>query len=566
MSKRILIVGGSAGGPSAATRARRLDEHAEIVLFERGEHVSFASCGLPYHVGDVVPDASSLLLVTPADFRDRHGIDVRIRHEVVDIDRGAREVAVRDLTTGRTQTERYDALVLATGARALRPSVPGVDQDGVFSLRSVPDTQRVRRWIAERGARRAVVVGGGFIGVEVAENLVRRGLEVTVLEMQPQVLAPLDPEMAAPLAAHLEENGVRLVLGDGLARIDADRTVRTTNGLTLPADLVVLALGAAPNTALAARVGLETGARGALRVGDDLRTSDPFIWAVGDAIETPCVVTGRPRWVPLAGPANRQGRTAADAICGRPARFRGVQGTSVCGAFGLTAATTGTNEKQLRAEGVPHEAVWLHPRQHASWFPGSEAIHLKLVYRPEDGRILGAQAVGRDGVEKRIDVIATAMQFGGTVEDLEEAELAYAPQYGAAKDPVNVAGMLAANRRRGDLPLVPWRDLPDDAFLVDVRERHEHERGHVPGARNLPLSELRDRLDELPRDRTVWLYCQSGKRSYDAARALAQRGFDVRTLAGGMVSWGHHTWRPAQAGPATPAPPGGEPALATTSS
>ncbi len=540
-SKRILIVGGVAAGASCAARARRLDEAAEIILFERGPHVSFASCGLPYHVGEVIADERDLLLVTPERFRARLAIDVRVRHEVLSIDRAARTVRVRS-ADGREQTEPYDALVLATGTSPMRPPVEGIDLPGVFSVRDVPGTRRLKAWIDERGPRRAVVVGAGFIGLEIAENLARRGLSVTVIERASQVLAPLDPEMAGPLQKHIEANGVDVRVGATLARIERAADVlhvHTDAGACVDADVVVLGLGVRPEVGLAKDAGLAIGVTGGIVVDETMRTEDPHVWAAGDAVETRCFVTGRPVLLPLAGPASRQGRIAADTICGRDARFRGVQGTAVCGLFGLTAASTGVNEKTLRALSIPHRSVHLHPKSHVSYYPGAQTIHLKLLFDPESGRVLGAQGVGRADVDKRIDVIATAIQMGATVFDLEEAELCYAPQFGAAKDPVNVAGMIAANHMRGDLSLREWVEVGPDAFLVDVREPDEFAAEHVPGALNVPLSVLRERLDELPRDREVLLYCESGKRSYDAARALAQRGFHVRTLPGGIESWRH---------------------------
>ncbi|MCP4805634.1 MAG: FAD-dependent oxidoreductase [Proteobacteria bacterium] len=535
----IVIVGGVAAGASCAARARRLDERARITVFEKGPHVSFANCGLPYHVGDVIPDESDLLLVTPERFKERFDIDVRIRHEVTRIDRDRQVVEVLDLETGATHDEPYDALVLATGAGAFRPPVEGLDLPGVFTLRTVPETRRVKEWMTSTQATRAVVVGAGFVGLEVAENLVRKGLEVTVVERAPQVLANLDPEMAARAESHLREHGVALALGESLTAIEADADglrVRTDAGSELEADLVILGLGVRPRAALAEAAGLELGPHGGIQVGTDLRTSDPRIWAVGDVVQSTCSVTGLPTYAPLAGPANRMGRMAADALAGRPVAFRGVQGTAVCGLFGMTVASTGKSATALTRAGVPFAAAWLHPKDHVGYYPGATTMHLKLVYDPADGRVLGAQAVGADGVAKRIDVIAMAIQLGGTVYDLEQSELCYAPQFGAAKDPVNIAGMIAGNRLRGDLPAADWAHVPADAMLVDVREPHEFAVEHVPGALSLPLSELRGRLDELPDDRTLWLYCRSGKRSYDAARALTQRGFDVRTIQGGLMS------------------------------
>ena len=541
-AKKIVVVGGVAGGATCAARCRRLDENADIVVIDRGPYVSFANCGLPYYVGDVITDESKLLVANAALFQDRFRIEVRTQHEALAIDREAREIEVRELPTGRVYRERYDALVLSPGAAAIRPPLPGVDLPGVFVLRTIPDSRRIRAWITEKKAKTAVVVGGGFIGLEMAENLVHRGLAVTVVEMLGQVMPPLDPEMARPVQDHLEAHGVKVALGDGVAGFDADEgrlVVRTQSGAAHLGDLVILAIGVRPETGLAKSAGLEIGERGGIRVDEHMSTSDPHIWAVGDAVEVKDVVTGQWAVIPLAGPANRQGRVAADAICGRPSRFRGVQATAICGVFGLAVASTGASEKSLRRAGMrDYEKVYLHPGHHASYFPGAKPINMKLIFRPSDGRILGAQAVGEEDVDKRIDVIATAIQFGGTVFDLEEAELCYAPQFGAAKDPVNSAGMVAANHVRGELPLADWTAVGSGtAVLVDVREPEEFDAGHIPGAINLPLNHLRHRLGELPRDREIWLYCGVGQRAYYATRTLAQNGFLVKNLSGGFRTY-----------------------------
>ena len=540
--KRILIIGGVAGGASCAARARRLDESAKIIVFERGPYVSFANCGLPYHVGDVIPDESDLLLVTPTRFKERFDIEVRVRNEVLRIDREAREVEVRDIAEGKVYREPYDALVLATGAGSVKPPLEGLDLPGVFTLRTVPDTRRLKQWIADRKTNLAVVVGAGFVGLEVAENLRHRGLEVHVIERDEQVLPPIDPEMADHVREHLEEHGVRMHLGKGLKRIEAgpDGILRVhTDDQAIDAGVVILAVGVKPETTLAIESGITLGSLGGIEVDASMRTNDPHVWAVGDVVEDQCFVTGKTMLLPLAGPANREGRLAADVICGRDERFRGVQGTVVCGLFDITIAATGVSEKRLSSLGIDdYQAVWLHPNSHVSYYPGAKPIHLKLVFERETGRVLGAQAVGMAAVEKRIDVIAMAIQMHATVFDLEQAELCYAPQFGAAKDPVNVAGMIAANHLRGHLELARWDDLErTDALLVDVREAHEFAKEHIPNATNIPLSELRDRIAELPTDREVWLYCHSGKRSYDAARSLMQRGFLVRNLPGGIESW-----------------------------
>lgn len=540
--KRIVIVGGVAGGASCAARARRLDEDAEITIFERGPHVSFGSCGLPYYVGDVIRDEDDLLLVTPERFRERFRIDVRVRTEVTAVDAARRVVTVKDLSSGEEREVPYDALVIATGASPLRPPFPGVDLPRVFTIRTVPDTTRLRAVLEEARPAHAVVVGAGFIGVEMTENLHKRGLAVSLVELDEQVLRHLDPEMARLVERELVDHGVDLRLGRRVVGIfeDGDRlAVELDGGERVATDLVILALGVRPETTLAKMAGLSIGPLGGVAVDEGMRTSDPHVWAVGDVVEKTCATTGRQLMLPMAGPANRQGRVAADTIAGRQARFRGAQGTAVCGVFDATVASTGSCQKQLRRAGHEHEAaIYLHPQDHVSYYPGAEVMHLKLVFDTRDGRILGAQAVGGVGVVRRIDVIAMAHQLGATVYDLEEAELCYAPQYGSPKDPVNMAGMIAANALRGDVTLASWDELgATDAMIVDVRETHEFEAGHVPGAVNVPLSVLRDRMGELPTDREIWLYCLSGKRSYDASRALAQHGLTVRNLPGGMQTW-----------------------------
>ncbi|MGA2960844.1 MAG: FAD-dependent oxidoreductase [Candidatus Korobacteraceae bacterium] len=542
--KRILVVGGVAGGASCAARARRLSEDAEIIVFERGPYVSFANCGLPYYVGDVIQKEDKLLVATAELFKTRFNIDVRTESEVVAIDRERREIQVRNLRTGASYREQYDALVLAPGAAPLRPPLPGIDLPGIFTLRTIPDSRDIRQWIAVGGAQTAVVVGAGFIGLEMTENLVQRGLTVTVIEMMDQVLPPLDPELAEAVRQRLVDKGVSVHLNDAVAAFERESSgqlvVTTRSGVCIRTDLVVLGLGVRPEIKLAKQAGLVIGEKNGIRVDESMRTSDPHIWAVGDAVESRDFVTGEWCVVPLAGPANRQGRIAADSICGRRVHFRGVQSTAVCGVFGLTVAMTGASEKALKRSGIAdYDKVYLHPNDHAAYYPGAKPIHLKLLFSCGDGRVLGAQAVGEEGVEKRIDVIAMAIQKGATIHDLEEAELCYAPQFGTAKDPVNFAGMVASNVLHGDVSLARWEQVPDtQALLLDVREPSEFKDGHVEGALNIPLPQLRARLGELPGGREIWVYCAAGQRSYYALRILRQHGYScVRNLSGGFTSY-----------------------------
>lgn len=541
--KRVVIVGGVAGGATCAARLRRVDENAEIVVLERGSHVSFANCGLPYYVGNVIHDESKLLLATPALFQERFNIDVRTRNEVTAIHREERAVTVRDLETGREYREPYDALVLSPGALPICPPWPGIGLPGIFTLRTIPDSRKMRDWIDARNPRTAVVVGGGFIGLETAENLAHRGVAVTLIELADQVMPPLDKEMAVYAQQRLEMHGIDLLLGDGVTGFEQHENgvllVRTKAGEVFNTDMVVLALGVRPQTQLARGAGLDLGERGGIRVDEQMRTSDPCIWAVGDAVEVKNRITGAWELIPLAGPANRQGRVAADVICGRDARFEGALATAVCGFFGLTVALTGATEKTLRRAGIEdYQAVYLHPNHHVAYYPGAHPIHLKLLYRKSDGRVLGAQAVGEAGVERRIDVIATAMQMKATVHDLEEAELCYAPQYGAAKDPVNLAGFIAGNALRGDMAFAPWDDVnTTNAFLLDVREPHEFRAGSIPGCVNIPLGQLRSRLSELPQHKEIWVTCGVGQRAYYACRILSQHGLHARNLSGGYSTY-----------------------------
>jgi NADPH-dependent 2,4-dienoyl-CoA reductase/sulfur reductase-like enzyme/rhodanese-related sulfurtransferase len=548
MSKRrILIVGGVAGGASCAARARRLSEADEIIIFDRGEYVSFANCGLPYYVGNVIKKEESLLMATPELFRRRFEIDVRLRSEVQNIDRENSRIQVKDLRSGKTYHESYDALVLSPGASPIKPQMPGIDLPGIFSLRTIPDSRQIKAWIARHKAKNAVVVGGGYIGMEMTDNLLKLGLAVTIVEMQSQVMPLLDPEMVIPIQNELVKHRVVLHLNESVVGFagngDHSISVKLNSGLIEEADLVILSIGVRPEIQLAQDAGLKIGQRGGIRVDAHMRTSDEKIWAVGDAVEVKDVMTGQMGVIPLAGPANRQGRIAADVIMGRDAKFRGVQGTSVVGIIDQVAAFTGPSEKTLRRmgfwdESAPYEKIYLHPADHAGYYPGSNAISLKLIFDKKDGRIISAQAVGKEGVEKRIDVISMAIQQNATVFDLEEAELCYAPQFGSAKDPVNLAGMIAANVLRGDAHMVHWEELDRDrVFMLDVRDPSEFKEGNVEGAVNIPLNDLRQRMGEVPKDQEVWSYCLVGQRSYYAARALSQYGYVIKSLSGGYKTF-----------------------------
>jgi NADPH-dependent 2,4-dienoyl-CoA reductase/sulfur reductase-like enzyme/rhodanese-related sulfurtransferase len=541
--KKVVIVGGVAGGATCAARLRRQREDLEILLIDRGKYVSFANCGLPYYVGEVIADEKKLLVATPTLFKERFNIRVQVETEVLSIDRSKKELSVKNLSNGKVYVESYDALVLSPGANPIKPPLPGIDLPGIFTLRSIPDSRHIRDWIQEKKVKDVLVVGGGLVGLEMAENLAHKGLRVTVLELSSQVIPPLDSEMAEPIHEHLRKNGIDLRLNDGAASFESNPKgilVKTKSGASLTADMVILSIGVRPETTLAKDAGLELGPLGGIHVDGEMRTNDPFIFAVGDAVEVKTIPLGRTMLIPLAGPANRQGRIAADVLAGKPRKFRGTQGTAVCGLFGLTAAMTGENEKSLKASGFKdYGKVYLHPGHHAAYYPNAKPIFIKLLFDRRNGKILGFQAVGEEGAEKRVDVAAMAIQMGGTVFDLEEAELCYAPQFGAAKDPVNVAGMIASNVMRGDLELADWMDIAKDPskIILDVRDPGEYQSGHVPGAINLPLNELRGRLGELPKDKEIWCYCRIGQRSYYANRVLSQNGFKARNLPGGYLSY-----------------------------
>jgi NADPH-dependent 2,4-dienoyl-CoA reductase/sulfur reductase-like enzyme/rhodanese-related sulfurtransferase len=543
-----VIIGGVAGGASCAARLRRNDEQMNIIVLERGPHVSFANCGLPYYLSGIISKEEDLLLATPEFFKQRFNIDVRTGNSVTSIDCTKRIVKVRRSEDGKEYSLAYDHLVLAPGASPIRPPLPGIDLPGIFSLRSVPDSNVIKSWNHQHKVKRAVVIGGGFIGIEVTENLHHLGIAVTLIERMDQVMVALDPEMAQVLADQLRGAGVDLRLGCEVTAFEKkprsrkdELVVKLGNGEQVEADLVILAIGVRPESDLAKACGLDLGQRGHIVVNSHMRTSNPNIFAVGDAVEVKCAITGGRTAVPLAGPANRQGRLAADVIAGERRSFRGVQGTAVCGAFGLTVATTGLNERAARAHGIPCEVVYAHPRNHVGYYPGASIINMKLVFDSGTGRVLGAQAVGMDGAERRIDVIAMAIQMGATVFDLEETELCYAPQYGAAKDPVNMVGMVAANVMRGDLTIAHWDQMASDGALVlDVRTAKEVKDDPIPTSLHIPIDELRSRLKALPKNKPIQVVCGVGIRAYNAIRILRQRGYQASLLSGGVSTWRHH--------------------------
>jgi len=547
MSKTTIIVGGVAGGASCAARLRRNDEQAKIIVLERGPHVSFANCGLPYYVSGIIANEEDLLLATPEFFQARFNIDVRTGHNVTGIDR-VKQIVHICREDGSNEQIAYDYLVLSPGAQPILPPIPGIDLPGIFSLRTVPDSNHIKQWIKRYDVRHAVVVGGGFIGLEVTENLHHLAIGVTLIQRDPQIMTTIDPEMVQPMTNAVRAAGIDLRLNTEVSRIDSTTKdgapgplrITLSNGEQLVTDMLILAIGVRPDTQLAQACGLETNSRGHIVVDSRMQTSDPTIFAVGDAVEVQCAITGQRTALPLAGPANRQGRMVADIITGKRRGFRGVQGTAVCGAFGLTLASTGLNERTLRNNKTPYEAIYIHPRNHVGYYPGAKTINMKLLYDTGSGRVLGAQAIGPDGAERRIDVIAMAIQMGASVFDLEEAELCYAPQYGAAKDPVNLAGMVAANAMRGDLPITHWNEIGcKTALVLDVRTAGELQQDPMPCGKHIPIDELRQRLDELPKDKPIQVVCGVGIRAYNAICLLRQHGFQASLLSGGVSTWTH---------------------------
>ncbi|MHC4744351.1 MAG: FAD-dependent oxidoreductase [Planctomycetota bacterium] len=540
MAERILIVGGVAGGASAAARLRRLNENAEIILIERGPHISFANCGLPYYIGGAIKERGGLLVQTREGFKARFNIDVRINSKAITIDRDTKQLHIRDLAAGITYVETYDTLVLSPGAEPIRPSLPGIDSNRIFTLRNIPDMDAIHAFIETNKPKRVVVIGAGYIGLEMAENLHQRGLAVAIVEMMDQVMPLMDGEMAGFIHEHLEKHHVALWLGDAVAAFrqsPSGLVVTLKSGAELTCDFAMLAVGVKPEVTLAKEAGLEIGTTGGIKVSEYLRTSDPDIYAIGDAIEVKDFVLGTECLIPLAGPANKQGRIAADNICGRNVTYKGTQGTAILKVFDRTVAMTGATEKALRKAGIEYEKLYIHPANHAGYYPGATQIHLKLLLAKPQGRIVGAQIVGSAGVDKRIDVFATAISAGMTVFDLQQLELAYAPPFGSAKDPVNMAGYAAANMLDGTIEARHFDELGEGDYILDVRTAGEVARGALPGAVNIPVDELRGRLDDLPKDKTIHPYCGVGLRSYVACRILSQNGFAAKNLPGGYTTY-----------------------------
>jgi NADPH-dependent 2,4-dienoyl-CoA reductase/sulfur reductase-like enzyme/rhodanese-related sulfurtransferase len=544
MKKKVIIVGGVAGGASTAARLRRLEEDAEIIMFERDEYISYANCGLPYYLSGVINERAKLIVQTPQGMKERFKIDVRVNSEVISIFPEEKEIEVQE-RNGRRYRESYDRLVLSTGSAPVKPPIKGLDLVNSFVVRSISDIDKIKEYLDIQKPQRVTVIGGGFIGLEVAENLAARDIKTTIVELSNQVMPALDFEMAVNVHNHLRSQGINLVLNNGVESCeirDHHPEVVLQNGQRLATDFVVIALGVKPEAKLAQEAGLEIGKLGGIKVNQRLETSDPAILALGDVIEVKNTVTGLETLIPLAGPANKQGRIAADVIAGRKSSYKGTQGTAIAKIFNLVVASTGVNEKTLKSLGIPYQVSFTHPGSTASYYPGSVAMVIKLIFAPETGKILGAQIVGNNGVDKRIDNIAGALGRGDTVFDLTELELAYAPPFSSAKDPVNMAGYVASNIVNGDVSVIQWHELQNldlrKTVVVDVRTRKEYLAGHIPGSINIPVDEIRDCLDEFPQDKDIVLYCRVGVRGYITSRILQGHGFKkVKNLSGGWLTY-----------------------------
>lgn len=541
MSKKIIIIGGVAGGATAAARLRRLDETAEIIMIERGKYVSYANCGLPYYVGGVIMSREALLVQTPESLKHLYNLDVRIEQEVVSINREQKTIAVKDLKTSEVYQESYDNLVLATGSEPVKPPIPGVEAENLFTLRTVEDADAIKEFVTANKPQKAVIIGAGFIGIEIAENLKELGLGITMVEMLDQVMGPLDKEMAAIVANHIREQGVSLQLNNGVKEIlDNGKVVILNDGSKLDADIIILAIGVKPEYKLAKEAGLDCAERAGVIVNEKLQTSDASIYALGDVIQVKDRVSGNQVQIPLAWPANRQARIVADNICGKESKYLGTLGAAIFKCFDLTVAMTGNSEKQLKKLERKYQAIHIHPNAHANYYPGANTISLKLVYDSETGEILGAQGLGRGGVDKRLDVISTAMQNGMKAWQLQDLELAYAPPYSSAKDPVNMLGYIAEDIRDGLVSTVQWYELDElkeDDVVLDVRENEELVMGGIKNAVHIPLTQLRDRLNELDKGKTYYAYCLVGLRAYIAVRLLLQQGYKAKNVDGGLRTW-----------------------------
>lgn len=542
MKKKVLIVGGVAGGASASARLRRLDEELEIIIFEKGEFISFANCGLPYHIGEIIKERDNLLLQTPKAMKDRFNIDVRVFSEVIDVDTESKSIKVNSKDHGEYE-ESYDYLILSPGAKPIRPNIPGINNKRIHTLRNINDMDKIKKEVDENKVKKAIVIGGGYIGVEASENFIERGIDTTLIQADPHILAPFDHDMIVIAENEMEDNGVKLLLNsmaESFSETEEEIEVCLTSGEIVKGDLVVLAIGVTPDVNFIKNSGIELGKKGHILVNENLETNKEGIYAVGDAIEVIDLINGKNTAIPLAGPANRQGRMVADNICGSKKSYKGTLGTAILKVFGLTAASTGNNERMLKAFNMEYQTIYIHPNSHAGYYPGATQISIKLMFNKE-GKILGAQALGYDGVDKVIDVIATVIKLNGTVDDLKDLELAYAPPYNSAKSPANMLGFVAENILTGQEEMITLDDLnnidDDKQILLDVREDIEWEKGHIDGAQHIPLNNLRERLNEITKDKEIWVYCQVGVRGHIASRILKQHGFRVKNLTGGYKTY-----------------------------
>ncbi|MGB0175105.1 MAG: DsrE/DsrF/DrsH-like family protein [Acholeplasmataceae bacterium] len=543
MSKKMIIVGGVAGGATTAARLRRNDEFAEIIMLERGEYISFANCGLPYHIGGIIPSRDALVVQTVSDMQKKFNIDIRVFSEVVSIDKKKKTVTVKNHQTGDTYTETYDKLVLSTGAQPIKPPIDGIQEaKNLFTLRNIPDMNQIIAHIDTHKPKKAVIIGGGYVGVEVLENLHHLGIASTLVEIAPQVMGMFDFEMAQIIHQHIVDQGAGLILNDGVKAFhDEGQTIELSSGLKIKSDLTILAIGVRPDNVLAKHAELELTPKGSIKVDEHFLTNDKDIYAIGDVIDIKQAVTGDIQNIALAGPANKQARYVADHICGEPSTYRGTIATSAAKVFEKNVASVGVSERILKEKGLPYKAIHLHPSSHASYYPGASPISMKVLFDPETERIYGAQAVGDEGVDKRIDVLATAIFGNIKVTDLKDLDLAYAPPFSSAKDPVNMVGFIAENILKNKVQVITWQEMQElsahGAYVIDIREKAEHLIEHLPGSINLPLSELRERLDDIPKDQEIYVYCQVGQRGYTAARLLTQHGFNVKNLDGGFKSY-----------------------------